>query len=351
MSESQADRPAARLVEGADQETASALVRRGPGRRPAASRLPGPARHAADRIALGYNAVDNDYFAGAATFWRQIPKRPRGLAACSLFSRRLPVRPREEPGPPDRGICALSRSVRPQTAWDLVLCGDGPGAAGLEQAIASSGCADCDPPPGLSPGRALAALVRSRRRVRAAESYRALGPGRQRGRRERPAAAGLTRAGCAATLVPEPAGTTGGRFDPLDIERNDGKLAWMATLRPRNATRWASGRRRPFRTGAPTGSPKACWKLSTSPERHDRRRAIAVFIVESRKRDETMTRAQVASQHRPLRTRRRLAPATSIPRANAGWLHLCNGLDPVRDGGMVPSILGMTGALAGCAVT
>lgn len=31
--------------------------------------------------------------------------------------------------------------------------------------------------------------------------------------------------------------------------------------------------------------------------------------------------------------------------AAARWLHLCNGLDPVRDGGMVPSILGMTGAL------
>ncbi|MDR3620378.1 MAG: glycosyltransferase [Paludisphaera borealis] len=31
--------------------------------------------------------------------------------------------------------------------------------------------------------------------------------------------------------------------------------------------------------------------------------------------------------------------------ARSGWLHLCNGLDPVRDGGMVPSILGMTGAL------
>src|ERR1700677_3859546 len=27
------------------------------------------------------------------------------------------------------------------------------------------------------------------------------------------------------------------------------------------------------------------------------------------------------------------------------YLHLCNGLDRVRDGGMVPSILGMTGAL------
>lgn len=32
----------------------------------------------------------------------------------------------------------------------------------------------------------------------------------------------------------------------------------------------------------------------------------------------------------------------------AGYVHLCNGLDPVRDGGMVPSILGMTGALAAC---
>ena len=31
--------------------------------------------------------------------------------------------------------------------------------------------------------------------------------------------------------------------------------------------------------------------------------------------------------------------------AQSRWLHLCNGLDPFRDGGMVPSILGMTGAL------
>jgi glycosyltransferase involved in cell wall biosynthesis len=38
---------------------------------------------------------------------------------------------------------------------------------------------------------------------------------------------------------------------------------------------------------------------------------------------------------------------TRPPRPSAsGWLHLCNGLDPGRDGGMVPSILGMTGALA-----
>jgi glycosyltransferase involved in cell wall biosynthesis len=36
---------------------------------------------------------------------------------------------------------------------------------------------------------------------------------------------------------------------------------------------------------------------------------------------------------------------SSPPLARSGWVHLCNGLDPVRDGGMVPSILGMTGAL------
>lgn len=34
------------------------------------------------------------------------------------------------------------------------------------------------------------------------------------------------------------------------------------------------------------------------------------------------------------------------PGRGEGWVHVCNGLDPVRDGGMVPSILGMTGALA-----
>jgi glycosyltransferase involved in cell wall biosynthesis len=38
-------------------------------------------------------------------------------------------------------------------------------------------------------------------------------------------------------------------------------------------------------------------------------------------------------------------PARRHSPGRSGWLHLCNGLDPVRDGGMVPSILGMTGAL------
>lgn len=38
--------------------------------------------------------------------------------------------------------------------------------------------------------------------------------------------------------------------------------------------------------------------------------------------------------------------STTRKAASTGFVHLCNGLDPVRDGGMVPSILGMTSALA-----
>src|SRR5208283_1206114 len=39
-------------------------------------------------------------------------------------------------------------------------------------------------------------------------------------------------------------------------------------------------------------------------------------------------------------------PVRSVSSRHSGWLHVCNGLDPVRDGGMVPSILGMTAALS-----
>src|SRR5262245_28601991 len=49
------------------------------------------------------------------------------------------------------------------------------------------------------------------------------------------------------------------------------------------------------------------------------------------------TTATAARHRRPVKS-------SSIRRR--GWLHVCNGLDPRRDGGMVPSILGMTGALS-----
>ena len=39
-------------------------------------------------------------------------------------------------------------------------------------------------------------------------------------------------------------------------------------------------------------------------------------------------------------------PSAAAEPLHSSWVHLCNGLDPRRDGGMVPSILGMTGALS-----
>jgi glycosyltransferase involved in cell wall biosynthesis len=58
-----------------------------------------------------------------------------------------------------------------------------------------------------------------------------------------------------------------------------------------------------------------------------------------------MTRAQADIEQRLNRPRMARDGGFASAPANVGWLHVCNGLDPVRDGGMVPSILGMTGAL------
>ena len=147
------------------------------------------------RIALGYNAVDNDYFATAASHLAPSRERPFGLAAGSLFSRRLPVRSREEPGPLDQGVCGLPRSVR--FAHGL---GPGPlrrraGAFPARAGDRSERLRACDSLSRLSSVRCAAALVRSRRRIRAAESFRALGARRQRSRRQRFAASGLISGG------------------------------------------------------------------------------------------------------------------------------------------------------------
>jgi len=50
-----------------------------------------------------------------------------------------------------------------------------------------------------------------------------------------------SRCGCSQTLVPDPEGTTGARFDPFDVNQIAEKLAWMA-MRPDDDRR-ALGRR------------------------------------------------------------------------------------------------------------
>jgi glycosyltransferase involved in cell wall biosynthesis len=58
-----------------------------------------------------------------------------------------------------------------------------------------------------------------------------------------------------------------------------------------------------------------------------------------------MTRAQAPTENLAPGARIACFGGRASKQARGGWLHICNGLDPVRDGGMVPSILGMTGAL------
>jgi hypothetical protein len=47
------------------------------------------------------------------------------------------------------------------------------------------------------------------------------------------------RAGCAPTLVPEPEGTTGAQFDPLNVKELTLKLTWLSRLS--DEERWAMG--------------------------------------------------------------------------------------------------------------
>jgi glycosyltransferase involved in cell wall biosynthesis len=54
----------------------------------------------------------------------------------------------------------------------------------------------------------------------------------------------------------------------------------------------------------------------------------------------------IESQCEPASVSRPRVYSLRSPIKSRAWVHLCNGLDPVRDGGMVPSILGMTGALS-----
>jgi glycosyltransferase involved in cell wall biosynthesis len=118
----------------------------------------------------------------------------------------------------------------PGSAWDLVLCGDGPEAPEIEKAIARSGWSAVIHRPGFLQADALS------RWYAHAAAFVLPSLSEPWGLVVNEAAAsGLpllvsSRAGCAATLVPDPEGTTGARFDPLDLEQMTIRLAWMAAL-------------------------------------------------------------------------------------------------------------------------
>ena len=180
-----------------------------------------------ERVALGYNAVDNAYFAAKAHSWRHDPSReglpsaPYFLTVCRFVPDKNLV----------RLIEAFSRYRRhsdASRAWDLVLCGDGPGAGEVDRAINQNGCARAIHRPGFLQADCLS------RWYAHASAFVLPSLMEPWGLVVNEAAACdlpllvSSRAGCAQTLVPDPHGTTGCRFDPMDIEMISTQLAWMA---------------------------------------------------------------------------------------------------------------------------
>ncbi len=186
------------------------------------------------RIALGYNAVDNDYYARAAQACRTDPAGRAGLPQSPYFLSVCRFVPDKNLVRLVRAFASYRRQSDPRTAWDLVLCGDGPGAAEVEDAITSSGCASAIHRPGFLQADALPRWYSHAGAFVLASLCEPWGLVVNEA-----AASGLPllvsqRAGCVATLVPDPQGTTGARFDPLDLESMTTRLAWMAALSERD---------------------------------------------------------------------------------------------------------------------
>jgi 1,2-diacylglycerol 3-alpha-glucosyltransferase len=227
MSESQAiDRPRTwwkELIKKQRVRQFDAALVGGPGHRDYLIELGMPA----NRIALGYNAVDNDFFATRARFWRESPTGRSELPDAPFFLTVCRFAPEKNLIRLIRAFSRYREQCDLRAAWDLVLCGDGPSASEVEAAITQSGCDRWIHRPGF-----LQADAVSRYYAHAAafvlpslsEPWGLVV--------NEAAASGLpllvsSRAGCSATFVPELARTTGSRFNPTDIEEIATKLAWM----------------------------------------------------------------------------------------------------------------------------
>jgi glycosyltransferase involved in cell wall biosynthesis len=224
-------------------------VKRGRVRRCAAGLVGGPRHRAyladlglpAERVALGYNAVDNAYFAARAAAERQAPDARRGLPARPYFLAVNRFVPEKNLPRLVRAFARYRREARDRAPWDLVLCGDGPGASEVHDAIAAAGMPEAIHCPGFLQADALPrwyAFAGAFVHPSLLEPWGLVV--------NEAAACGLPllvseRAGCAETLVPEDGPATGRRFDPADEDVLAASLTWMAGLP--DAERGRLGRR------------------------------------------------------------------------------------------------------------
>ena len=184
----------------------------------------------ASRIALGYNAVDNDFFAENARTWRQQPNNRTGLPSAPYFLTVCRFVPEKNLVRLIKAFARYRTHCDRGIAWDLVLCGDGPLASQINQAIVESCCVQAIHRPGFLQSDALP------RWYAHAGAFVLPSVSEPWGLVVNEAAAsGLpllvsSLAGCAPVLVPQPDGMTGSQFDPLDVDAIAQKLAWMAAL-------------------------------------------------------------------------------------------------------------------------
>jgi glycosyltransferase involved in cell wall biosynthesis len=195
----------------------------------------------ADRITLGYNAVDNTLYGNRADFWHDHPEGRQGLPAPPYFLTVCRFAPEKNLIRLIEAFALYRDQMGPDQSWDLVLCGDGPQAGLIEAAIKCSGHAGSIHRPGFLQADALT------RWYAHAGAFVLSSLSEPWGLVVNEAAScGLpllvsNRVGCAPTLVPEQVNTTGAQFDPLDTEEMCHKLTWISSLLP--AERQTMGRR------------------------------------------------------------------------------------------------------------
>jgi len=186
----------------------------------------------AGQIRLGYNAVDNAHYARLADAARRTPGAGAraGLPARPYFLAVSRFVPEKNLARLVRAFARYRRAAPPESAWDLVLCGAGPGAAEVEAAVIAGGVAGSVHRPGFLQADELPrwyAFASAFVHPSLMEPWGLVV--------NEAAACGLPllvsdRAGCVGTLVPDPPGTTGLRFDPADEPALAAALGAMAAL-------------------------------------------------------------------------------------------------------------------------
>lgn len=180
------------------------------------------------KIAMGYNAVDNQAFADRTEAARRDPDSRRGLPSSPFFLAVNRFVPEKNLARLVRAFTRYRQNSHLRTAWDLVLCGSGPGAGEVEAAIEASGISHAIHCPGFLQIEAMAPWLAHASAFVHPSLMEPWGLVVNEAAACRLPLLVSHRAGCAETLVPDQPETTGRRFDPRDEEELTSALAWMA---------------------------------------------------------------------------------------------------------------------------